>query len=161
LYRIVIEEFYKLTHMFRSTGNSRKDSLLRIIQQLNSLLKACVTPNLFKGYYSSEMPSKAVKTLEMLSKWNSEHVVIGCTHIKTVNLYANYIRKEFTNRPLFIITGDKASLNKRKEIIKKLKETKGGILICTQQSLSSSMNIDFVNRVLLIELQWNFAAMHQ
>ncbi|MGG3890330.1 DEAD/DEAH box helicase [Metabacillus fastidiosus] len=161
LYRVIVEEFYKLTHMYKSTGNSRKDSLLRIIQQLNSLLKACVTPNIFKGYYSSEMPSKAIKTLNMISKWNNEIVAIGCTHIKTVELYANYIRNQFPNRPLYIVTGDKTSLNKRKKIIKELKESKNGILICTQQSLSSSMNIDFVNRVLLIELQWNFAAMHQ
>ncbi len=161
LYRIVIEEFYKLTHMYRSTGNSRKDALLRIIQQLNSLLKACVTPNIFKDYYSSQTPSKAIEMVNMLHEWDNEHVVIGCTHIKTVNMYASYIKNKFPERPLFIITGDSTTLSKRKEIIKKLKETKNGILICTQQSLSSSMNIDFVNRVLLIELQWNFAAMHQ
>lgn len=161
LYRIVIEEFYKLTHMFMSTGNSRKDSLLRIIQQLNSLLKACVTPNIFREYQSSSIPSKATETLRMLTKWNNEHVVIGCTHIKTVNIYSSYIKKQFPDRQLFVITGDSTNLNKRKEILNQLKETKNGILICTQQSLSSSMNIDFVNRVLLIELQWNFAAMHQ
>jgi predicted RNA methylase len=161
LYRIVIEEFYKLHHMFSSTGNSRKDSLLRILQQLNSLLKSCVTPNTFNEYHSTKLPSKATETLEILSKWECERVVIGCTHIKTVSLYSAYIRKHFPNRKLFVITGDSTTLNKRKEIIQQLKETKDGILICTQQSLSSSMNIDFVNRVLLIELQWNFAAMYQ
>lgn len=161
LYRIVIEEFYRLSHMFRSTGNSRKDSLLRIIQQLNSLLKACVTPNIFSEYKSSQLPSKAIETIEMLSEWDNEQVVIGCTHIKTVYSYASYIRNHFPDRTLFIITGESTTLNKRKEIIEKLKETSDGILICTQQSLSSSMNIDFVNRVLLIELMYNFASMHQ
>ncbi|PHA02977.1 helicase [Bacillus pseudomycoides] len=161
LYRIVIEEFYRLTYLHKTTGNSRKDTLLRIIQQLNSLLKACVIPNTFKEYVSSIAPSKAAKTLEMLNKWNNDQVVIGCTHIKTVDMYANYIRNHFSDRELFIITGDSTTLNKRKDIINKLKKTKNGILICTQQSLSSSMNIDFVNKVLLIELQWNFAAMHQ
>lgn len=161
LYKVIIEEFYKLSHMFRSTGNSRKDALLRIINQLNSLLKACVIPNTFSEYRSVQMPSKAVKTIDMLNTWENEIVAIGCTHIKTVNLYASYIKKNFPNRPLFIITGDSTTLNKRKEIIKELKDSKNGILLCTQQSLSSSMNIDFVNRILLIELQWNFASMHQ
>lgn len=161
LYRIVVKEFYKLHHMFNSTGNSRKDAMLRIIQQLNSLLRACVTPNAFKDYYSNKMPSKAKETLRMIKNWNNEQVVIGCTHVKTVNSYANYIRNEYPDRPLFIITGDSTSLSKRKDIINKLKETKDGILICTQQSLSSSMNIDFVNRVLIIELMYNFASMHQ
>ncbi|NBI28637.1 DEAD/DEAH box helicase [Chengkuizengella marina] len=161
LYKVIIEEFYKLAHMFKSTGNSRKDSLLKIINQLNSLLKACVIPNTFKEYHSLEKPSKAVKTTNMLNIWNNEIVVIGCTHIKTVNTYWNHIRNSFPDRELFIITGESTTLNKRKEIIKHLKKSKNGILICTQQSLSSSMNIDFVNKVLIVELMYNFAAHHQ
>lgn len=161
LYSIIIKEFYRLSYMYKSTGNARKDSLLKIINQLNSLLKACVIPNTFKEYKSSQMPSKARQMLSKLDEWENERVAIGCTHIKTVNIYARYIQERFPGRPLFIITGDKVTLNKRKEIIRQLKASKNGILICTQQSLSSSMNIDFINRVLLLELQWNFAAMHQ
>jgi trans-aconitate methyltransferase len=160
LYRVIVEEFYRLAGMYRTTGNARKDALLRIIQQLNSLLKACVIANTFDGF-KSITPSKVDKTVSMLHNWNDEIVAIGCTHIKTVSTYASHIRKHFPDRQLFIITGDSTTLNKRKEIIKDLKASKNGILICTQQSLSSSMNIDFVNRILLLELQWNFASMHQ
>jgi len=161
LYRIVVEEFYKLTYLFISTGNSRKDSMLRIIQQLNSLLKACVNPQDFKEYKSSQLPSKAVRTLEMINQWDDEYVVIGCTHIKTVEHYHSFIKNAFPDRPIFVITGDKVSLNRRKSIIKELKKSKNGILICTQQSLSSSMNIDFVNNIVLIEMLWNYPSMHQ
>lgn len=161
LYRIVVEEFYKLTYLFNSTGNSRKDSMLRIIQQLNSLLKACVNPQEFKEYKSSQLPSKAVRTLEMINQWDDEYVVVGCTHIKTVEHYHSFIKNAFPDRPIFVITGDKVSLNRRKSIIKELKESKNGILICTQQSLSSSMNIDFVNNIVLIEMLWNYPSMHQ
>lgn len=161
LYRIVVEEFYKMTYLFSSTGNSRKDSILRIIQQLNSLLKACVNPQEFKEYRSLQLPSKAVKTLEMIKNWDDDYVVIGCTHVKTVEYYHSFIKDAFPDRPIFVITGDKVSLNRRKSIIKELKASKRGILICTQQSLSSSMNIDFVNNIVLIEMLWNFASMHQ
>lgn len=161
LYRIVVEEFYKLTYLFNSTGNSRKDSMLRIIQQLNSLLKACVNPQEFKEYKSSQLPSKAVRMLEMINQWDDEYVVVGCTHIKTVEHYHSFIKNAFPDRPIFVITGDKVSLNRRKSIIKELKESKNGILICTQQSLSSSMNIDFVNNIVLIEMLWNYPSMHQ
>ncbi|PIJ98194.1 N-6 DNA methylase [Lysinibacillus sphaericus] len=161
LYRIVVEEFYKLTYLFNSTGNSRKDSMLRIIQQLNSLLKACVNPQEFKEYKSSQLPSKAVRTLEMINQWDDDYVVIGCTHIKTVEYYQSFIKDAFPDRPIFVITGDKVSLNRRKTIIKELKASKRGILICTQQSLSSSMNIDFVNNIVLIEMLWNYPSMHQ
>lgn len=161
LYRIVVEGFYRLTYLYKSTGNTKKDSMLRIIQQLNSLLKACVNPQEFKEYKSLEMPSKAVKTLEMIKNWDDEYVVIGCTHIKTVENYYSMIKEAFPNRPIFVITGDKVSLNRRKSIIKELKMSKRGILICTQQSLSSSMNIDFVNNIVLIEMLWNYPSMHQ
>lgn len=161
LYRIVVEEFYKLTYLFNSTGNTRKDSMLRIIQQLNSLLKACVNPQEFKEYKSSQLPSKAVRTLEMINQWDDDYVVIGCTHIKTVEYYQSFIKDAFPDRPVFVITGDKVSLNRRKTIIKELKASKRGILICTQQSLSSSMNIDFVNNIVLIEMLWNYPSMHQ
>jgi len=150
-----------MTYLFSSTGNSRKDSMLRIIQQLNSLLKACVNPQEFKEYRSLQLPSKAVRTLEMIKNWDDDYVVIGCTHVKTVENYHAFIKDAFPDRPIFVITGDKVSLNRRKSIIKELKASKRGILICTQQSLSSSMNIGFVNNIVLIEMLWNFASMHQ
>ncbi len=161
LYGIVVNEFYKFANMYKTTGNARKDAMLRIIQQLNSLLTACVNPQHFKEYHSSQIPSKAMKVLDMLQKWSDDYVVVGCTHIKTVERYADFIRATFPDRPLFVITGDKVSLNRRKGIIKELKASKNGILICTQQSLSSSMNIDFVNNIVLIEMLWNFPSMHQ
>lgn len=161
LYRIVVEEFYKLTYLFNTTGNSRKDSMLRIIQQLNSLLKSCVNPQEFKEYHSLKLPSKAVRTLEMIKNWDDDYVVIGCTHIKTVEYYHSFIKAAFPDRPIYVITGDKVSLNRRKSIIQELKKSKNGILICTQQSLSSSVNIDFVNNIVLIEMLWNYASMHQ
>src|SRR5690625_374001 len=160
LYKIIVDEFYKLSHLFRSTGNTRKDAMLKIMHQLNSLLKACVTPNDFSDYGTTKTPTKAIETINKLNTWENEIAVIGCTHLKTVETYKRYIQEQFPNRPLFVITGE-ISLSRRKEIVQELKETTNGILLCTQQSLSSSMNIDFVNRVLIIEMMWNFAAHKQ
>lgn len=42
-----------------------------------------------------------------------------------------------------------------------LEKTENGILLSTQQSLSESMNIDFVDKVVLPELYYNNAAMAQ
>jgi hypothetical protein len=150
-----------MKYLFASTGNLRKDRMLEILNQLNLMLKVCAIPNSFKEYQSTQQPSKIKKMLSMLNNWNNERVAIGCRHIKTVMIYANAIRKQFPARPIFIITGDKVSLNRRKEIIKDLQKTTNGILISTQQSLSSSMNIGFVNKVLIPELSWNDASMSQ
>jgi len=161
LYLKVIEDFHSMKYLFSSTGNLRKDRMLEILNQLLLMLKVCVIPNSFKEYKSNLQPSKIKKLLSMLSKWDNERVAIGCRHIKTVMIYANAIKAKFPNRPVFIITGDKVSLNKRKDIIKQLQNTTDGILISTQQSLSSSMNIGFVNKVVIPELSWNDASMSQ
>jgi predicted RNA methylase len=161
LYRKVIEEFYDMKYLFSSTGNLRKDRMLEILNQLNLMLRVCVIPNSFKEYHSTLQPSKIKKLLSMLGNWNDERVAIGCRHIKTVMIYANAIQRQFPERPIFIITGDKVSLNKRKDIVKQLQKTTNGILISTQQSLSSSMNIGFVNKIIIPELSWNDASMSQ
>ena len=161
LYRKVIEEFYEMKYLFNSTGNLRKDRMLEILNQLILMLKVCVIPNSFKEYKSTQQPNKIKKLLSMLKKFDNEKVAIGCRHIKTVEIYTNAIRQQFPGRPVFIITGDKVSLNKRKEIVKQIQNTTNGILISTQQSLSSSMNIGFINKVIIPELFYNDSAMSQ
>lgn len=160
LYRQVIEEFYTMKHLFKSTGNLRKDRMLEILNQLLLMLKVCSVPHTMKEYRSNEEPTKIKHIMNMVGSWN-EKVAIGVRHIKTVYAYKSAIQKRFPDRPVFIITGDKVSLNKRKEIIKQLEKTSNGILISTQQSLSSSMNIGFINKIIIPELHWNDSAMSQ
>ncbi|MFI2856834.1 N-6 DNA methylase [Paenibacillus sp. JSM ZJ436] len=161
LYKKVIEEFYSMKHLFKSTGNLRKDRMLEILNQLNLMLKVCAAPQTIREYRSTQTPSKYIDVMNKIADWDSEHIAIGVRHIKTVNAYASAIRSRFSDRPLFIITGDKVTLNKRKEIIENLKASENGILLSTQQSLSSSMNIGFVNKVIIPELSWNDATMSQ
>lgn len=161
LYSQIINEFYTMMNKyFCSTGNSKKDSMLRIIRQMNLMIKACSIPQTFYEY-KGDTGSKFYKVDKIIKNHNQERVCIGCKFIKTVNEYYNFIKSNNPNRPIFIITGESTTLNQRKEIIKQLEKTKDGILICTQQSLSSSMNINFVNTVILPELDWNDAKMRQ
>ncbi|RXZ78143.1 helicase [Paenibacillaceae bacterium] len=161
LYKRIIEEFYTMKHLFKSTGNIRKDRMLEILNQLMLMLKVCAAPQVFGEYQSKQLPNKFVDVLNKIDKWEDEYVAIGVRHIKTVNAYVKAIKYRFPSRPVFVITGDKVSLNKRKQIIQQLQESKNGILISTQQSLSSSMNIGFVNKVIIPELSWNEATMSQ
>lgn len=161
LYSIAIEEFYKMQYLFKTTGNSRKDAMLRILNQLTLLLKICACPHTFKEYSSTELSSKYKKVFEMIEKWNNERIVIGVRHVDNVYSYATAIKELYPNRPLFVITGNNTTLKKRISICNELKKTRNGILICTQQSLSCSMNIDFVNKCIIPELHWNNASMSQ
>ena len=161
LYYTAINEFYNMKYLFSSTGNFKKDRMLEIIQQLNLLLDICSHPQTYKEYGSIEMPNKYKKVLSMLNKWNGERVAIGCRNIKAVNCYATTIKSKYPDRPLFIITGNSTTMKQRREICKSLQKTNNGILLSTQQSLSSSMNIDFVDKVIIPDHSWNYATESQ
>lgn len=161
LYKVALEEFYKMEYLFSKTGNSRKDAMLKILNQLLALLKICAAPQTLREYNKSIMPEKFKKVLSLLNDFSGERVAIGVRHVSVVEAYADEIRNAFPDRPLFIITGNETSLKQRKQIIKALKATKNGVLISTQQSLSASMNIDFVNKCIIPELHWNNSSMSQ
>lgn len=159
LYSKAINEFYSMKYLFTSTGNPRKDRFLEIIQQINLLLNICNHPQSYKEYHSNEIPNKYKKVLELVNLWNNEYVAIGCRTLKEINNYTNLIKNN-TDRQIFVITGA-TSMNNRREIIKQLKETTNGILISTQQSLSSSISINFVNKVICTSLSYNWATLSQ
>lgn len=161
VYRVIIEEFYQiLSNYFTSTGNSRKDSGLRIIRQLRSLIKATSMPQSYKEYPNKNIrPTKCSKIMKMVEDRSMVKVCIGCTTKEASKFYLKEISSNFF-RPVFYIDGD-INFNKRKKILKEFEATANGILICTQQSLKSSINIPSCNEVILESLQWNFPKMEQ
>lgn len=161
LYSIALDEFYKMEYLFHKTGNSRKDAMLKILNQLLALLKICGAPQTLREYDQSIMPEKFKSVLSLLVDFQGERVAIGVRHIEVVRAYEAAIRKAFPDRPVFVITGNETTLKQRKKIVQDLKKTKNGILISTQQSLSASMNIDFVDKCIIPELHWNNSSMSQ
>jgi len=162
VYITAIKNFHEMRwNYFNSLGNSRKDSMFRILQQLILLLKICADPASMKEYDSKQESSKVKKMIETLGEWENERVAIGVRHIDVAHAYARYIREAFPDRPLFIITGGGSSFKRRREVVKELEKTKNGILLSTQQAYSKSQNIDFVDKILLPELHYNNAAMSQ
>lgn len=162
IYTRAIEEFEDMRRLyFTKQENDRKDSMFRILQQLLLLLKVCADPSGIVGYNTREKPTKISKILGLLNSWSDERVAIGVRHISVVYAYRRYIRAEYPDRPLFVIVGEETSFKQRRDIIKQLEQTPNGILISTQQALSASSNIDFVDKVLLPELHYNNAAMSQ
>jgi len=161
LYKVALEEFYKMEYLFAKTGNSRKDAMLKILNQLLALLKVCAAPQTLREYNASIMPEKFNTVISMLADMDNERVAIGVRHIEVVRAYEKAIRQAFPGRPIFIITGNETTLKQRKKVISELKNTSNGILISTQQSLSASMNIDFVDKCIIPELHWNNSSMSQ
>ena len=160
VYRVIIEEFCRICELYyNSTGDAKKDAGLRLMRQIKLLIKACSVPHLIEGYSGDGIPNKT-KYIEKLVRKIPGIVAVGCTSIAAFDLYENHLRKCFPDRPVFVVKGDVA-FKRRQNIVTEFDSTINGILICTQQSLSSSVNIPACNQVILESLQWNIPRMEQ
>ena len=160
VYRVIIEEFCRICELYyNSTGDAKKDAGLRLMRQIKLLIKACSVPHLIEGYSGDGIPNKT-KYIEKLVRKIPGKVAVGCTSIAAFDLYENHLRKCFPDRPVFVVKGDVA-FKWRQNIVTEFDSTINGILICTQQSLSSSVNIPACNQVILESLQWNIPRMEQ
>lgn len=160
MYDIAVNKFNEMHYLFKSTGNSRKDSMMRIIQQLNTLIDICCNPQGYREYKTLEVPPKYSKVLELTNSFKNEYVAIGCRTIKEVENYHLLLSNSIKDRDIFVITGS-TSISDRKDIIKQLRASGNGVLISTQQSLSSSVSIEFVDKVIITSLSWNWSTLTQ
>lgn len=160
VYDKVITEFFSIVNMyFNTTGDSRKDSSLAIVRQIQLLIKACSVPGLMPGYCSDSLPQKVMHIENMVYNIKDK-VAIGCTSLEALEYYENHLSKTFPDRQLFVIKGE-VTFGKRKKILQQFQCTQDGILVCMQQSLKSSVNIPECNEVILESLQWNIPRMEQ
>ena len=160
VYRVIIEEFCRICELYyNSTGDTKKDAGLRLMRQIKLLIKACSVPHLIEGYSCDGIPKKT-RYIERLIRRIPGKVAVGCTSIAAFDLYEKYLEEQFPDRPVFVVKGDVA-FKKRQSIVTEFDSTVNGILVCTQQSLSSSVNIPTCNDVILESLQWNIPKMEQ
>lgn len=156
-----IEKFYEMRwNYFQSTGNSRKDSMMQLLQQITLLLRISAAPNSVSEY-AGDTPTKLQKVLSMAEEWRDEVVAIGVRHKVVLEVYREAIQERFPDRPLFVVTGTTMSFAKRRALRKTLRESGNGILLCTQQSLPSSVNFEYVNKIIIPELHYNNSRMSQ
>lgn len=162
VYQKAVNEFEQMRgHYFASTGNSRKDSMMKLIQQITLLLRISAAPNTVTEYHSDVTPVKIAKVISILLSLDDQIVAIGVRHKAVVDAYAAAIRAVMPERPLFVVTGATTTLAKRRALRKTLRESGNGILLCTQQSLPSSVNFEFVDHVIIPELHYNNSRMSQ
>jgi hypothetical protein len=160
LYTLILNDYDRLiSEYFKSTGNSRKDAMLKLLRQMQLLIKASSIPHTFKEYGSLEIPSKTKMILKMVDKID-ERICIGCTFIETAKFYYEQIKGRFKERELFFIIGE-IGFNERQMIIKDFINSRNGILITTQQSLKSSVSIPECNHVIIESMQWNIPKIEQ
>ncbi len=160
-YEIVLKEFWRIQReYFDSTGDHRKDAMLRLMQQIMLLLRTAAAPNTLKEY-TGDTPRKIMTAVRMSASWKNEIVAIGVRHQNVLNAYAAAFQSYLPDRKLFIVTGSTKTFAQRRALRKTLRESGNGILLCTQQSLPSSVNFEYVNKVLIPEMHFNNSGMSQ
>ena len=130
------------------------------IQQITLLLRISAAPDCMKEY-EGETPLKEMAVVEALARWPEEVVAIGVRHTTVLDRYAAAIREYLPDRPLFVVTGSTVTFAKRRALRDVLRDSRNGILLCTQQSLPSSVNFEFVNKIIIPEMHYNNAGMSQ
>ena len=134
--------------------------MMKLMQQITLLLRIGAAPDtLFE--YGGDTPVKIMTAVEMLAEWPEEIVAIGVRHKTVLESYERAIREYLPDRPLFVVTGSSVSFAKRRVLRKTLQASRNGILLCTQQSLPSSVNFEYVNKVIIPELHYNNSGMSQ
>lgn len=160
VYRIIIEELNQIIPEFYvSTGNSRKDAGLRLLRQMQLLIKATSMPQKFNNYTGNELPAKSLMIFDEVEK-HQDKIAIGCTSIEAVEFYHAELLKRFPMRPIFKVIGD-VTFKNREKIRNEFESTFNGILIATQQSLKSSVNIPSCSKVIIESKQWNIPKIEQ
>lgn len=156
----ITKEFHQICHLYyNNTGDTRKEAALRLMRQIKLLIKACSVPNLIEGYTGYDLPSKVEKIADLIDNIEGK-VAIGCTSLDAMRMYAKEMTERNPFRPVYVIDGSIA-FEKRLKMTQEFDSTINGILICTQQSLSSSANIPRCDDVILESLQWNIPRMEQ
>ena len=160
-YNIVMKEFDRIQRAyFTSTGNFRKDAMLKLMQQITLMLRVAAAPNTLQEYYG-DTPLKIMAAVEMATQWEQEIVAIGVRHKDVLNAYAAAIQEYLPDRPLFTVTGSTRTFAQRRALRKTLRDSGNGILLCTQQSLPSSVNFEYVSKILIPEMHFNNSGMSQ
>ena len=161
VYEIAMDQFYEIRrNYFAALNNSRKDGMMKIMQQLVLLLRISAAPDSLSEY-QGDIPVKALTAVEMIAQWPDEIVAIGVRHKVVLETFERAIKEYLPDRPLFVVTGANTTFAKRRALRQTIKESKNGILLCTQQSLPSSVNFEYVNKVIIPELHYNNAGMSQ
>ncbi|HUN01235.1 MAG TPA: N-6 DNA methylase [Niabella sp.] len=161
LYELLLKEFLSVCYnYYSSTGNARKDAALRLMRQIKALIKATSVPHLMPGYEGDHTPGKYHVVAALLAGWENELVTIGTIFKSAARDYLLYLAKKFTARRLYYIDGED-SVPKRKKTLEAFHCSGNGILVCTQQSLKSSVNIPYCNKCIIESLQWNIPRISQ
>lgn len=151
-----VKDFYG--RFINSTGNDRKDAMMRLLHQMNLLFKACALPTAFDEYSLST--SSKYEHMKKKLDATKTYLALGGIHKEEMKSYRNWIERDYPEKTIFYIDGD-VNIKDRKKIVKQMKEIPNSVLVSTVGALKSSLNINFIDDIYAVSLPWNFSQLDQ
>jgi len=68
--------------------------------------------------------------------------------------------RDYPEKTIFYIDGS-VNIKKRKQIVEEMKNVPNSVLISTIGALKSSLNINYIDKILAVSLPWNFSQLDQ
>ena len=134
----------------------RKNALLALAHALR-LLQQAVSP---VPENDPDPTSKEQTVIRLIREGGNSHTAVGTIWKKNVPRLATLLRHAFPDRTVIDFDGDD-SFKQRAEKLRQLNAAPSAILVSTQQSCRSSLNIPIVSEIIAEALPWNFPALNQ
>jgi len=161
LYKQVLEETRRfIEREMEETDNNRKANQLALAQAIRILQQTCSIPAHFPEYSGDANTSKRAHILNRCQTSDASHIAVGTIWKEAALDLVDFLQAAESTRQVFLFTGDE-SFNKRKDILAAFQAAPRAVLVTTQQSLRSSINVHAVSEVIAEALPWNFSALEQ
>jgi Type I restriction-modification system methyltransferase subunit len=140
--------------------DSRKTSLLAIAQQIRVLQQACSDPETHAPGFPLDESSKRQHILSRVRNSTASHIAVGTIWKISAENISDFLKSKGAGREVFYFNGE-ASFPTRRKLLSDFMRCPRAVIVTTQQSLRSSVNVPCVSEVIAEALPWNFPSLEQ
>ena len=143
-------------HLAPSTSD-RRATMLSLAQAIRLLQQVASMPGKF-GLRAAG--AKETALVELIRKCQATHVAVGVIWRESVARLLPVLQREFPDREIVAFDGDDSFAQRRRKL-NQLEAANRGLLLSTQQSIRSSLNLPIVSEVVAEAMPWNFTGLNQ
>ena len=143
-------------HLAAGTSD-RRATMLSLAQAIRLLQQVASMPGKF-GLRGAGAKENAV--VELIRRSAATHVAVGVIWRESVERLLPVLQREFPDRVIVAFDGDDTFAQRRRKL-DQLEAAPRGLLVSTQQSIRSSLNLPIISEVIAEAMPWNFTGLNQ
>lgn len=159
VYEAIVESVKQIVRA-EMEDDGRKASLLALAHAIRLLQQTCSTPERLALGLPLEVGTKRDFIRDRILNSPADHIAVGTIWKKAATSLVEYLESSAIGRPVFYFDGE-ASFKNRRRTLDMFMATPRAVLVTTQQSLRSSVNVPCVSEVIAEALPWNFPSLEQ